>query len=111
MPGIVRVGLDAHVGHASPTPNPFHSTPYATGASKVFINGAKVVRIGDTTGCGDPAAAGSSYRPMPWYQARHGWQVVMYILPVRLTGTWSPVQAVSVSLVSSMVMSGSRAVR
>ena len=60
MPGIVRVGLDTHVGHASPTPNPFHQTAYATGASKVFINGAKVVRIGDTTSCGDPAAAGSS---------------------------------------------------
>ena len=60
MPGIVRVGTDKHVGHASPTPNPFHQTSYATGAAKVFVNGAKVVRIGDTTGCGDPAAAGSS---------------------------------------------------
>ena len=60
MPGIVRVGLDTHVGHASPTPNPFHKTSYATGAEKVFVNGANAVRIGDTTGCGDPAAAGSS---------------------------------------------------
>ena len=60
MPGIVRVGIDTHVGHAAPTPNPFHQTSYATGAAKVFVNGAKVVRIGDTTGCRDPAAAGSS---------------------------------------------------
>ena len=52
MPGIVRVGLDTHVGHASPTPNPFHKTSYATGAAKVFVNGANAVRIGDTTGCG-----------------------------------------------------------
>ena len=36
MPGIVRVGTDKHVGHASPTPNPFHKTPYATGAATVF---------------------------------------------------------------------------
>ena len=41
MPGIVRVGTDKHVGHASPTPNPFHKTPYATGAATVFVNGAK----------------------------------------------------------------------
>ncbi len=60
MPGIVRVGTDSHVGHASPTPNPFHQTAYATGASKVFVNGAKAVRITDTTGCGDPASEGSS---------------------------------------------------
>ena len=59
MPGISRVGLDSHVGHASPTPNPFHQTPYATGSGDVFINSAKVVRIGDVTGCGDPAAGGS----------------------------------------------------
>lgn len=60
MPGIVRVGTDSHVGHASPTPNPFHQTAYATGAAKVFVNGAKAVRITDTTGCGDPASEGSS---------------------------------------------------
>ena len=59
MPGVVRVGLDSHVGHASPTPNPFHRTSYATGSSNVFTNGAKTVRIGDTTSCGDPATAGS----------------------------------------------------
>mgnify|MGYP001161459549 FL=1 len=59
MPGVVRVGLDSHVSHASPTPNPFHRTSYATGSSNVFTNGAKTVRIGDTTSCGDPATAGS----------------------------------------------------
>lgn len=59
MPAICRVGLDKHIGHASPTPNPFHSTPYAVGSDNVRVNGASVVRIGDTTGCGDPAVAGS----------------------------------------------------
>lgn len=59
MPAISRVGLDQHVGHASPTPNPFHQTPYASGSPNVFCNGAAVVRIGDATGCGDPAVGGS----------------------------------------------------
>jgi len=60
MPEVTRVGLDSHVGHASPTPNPFHQTAYAVGSPNVFTNGAATVRIGDTTSCGDPAAAGSS---------------------------------------------------
>jgi uncharacterized Zn-binding protein involved in type VI secretion len=60
MPAICRVGLDRHIGHASPTPNPFHSTRYATGSNNVRVNGAPVVRIGDRTGCGDPAVFGSS---------------------------------------------------
>ena len=55
MPGQVRVGLDSHIGHASPTPNPFHKTSYAVGSPNVDANGAAVVRKGDTTGCGDPA--------------------------------------------------------
>ena len=59
MPGIVRKGTDSHVGHASPTPNPFHSTAYASGSGNVFVNNASVVRIGDATGCGDPAVGGS----------------------------------------------------
>ena len=59
MPGIIRVGTDKHVGHASPSPNPFHKTPYATGAATVFVNGAKMVRVDDTTACADPATAGS----------------------------------------------------
>tara|TARA_B100000900_G_scaffold346056_1_gene310700 strand:- start:74 stop:370 length:297 start_codon:yes stop_codon:yes gene_type:complete len=60
MPEVTRVGLDSHVGHASPTPNPFHQTAYAVGSPNVFTNGAATVRIGDTTSCGDPATAGSS---------------------------------------------------
>ena len=60
MPAISRVGLDQHVGHASPTPNPFHQTPYATGSGNVFTNSKKTVRVGDTTECGDPATEGST---------------------------------------------------
>lgn len=59
MPGITRVGTDSHVGHASPTPNPFHKTSYASGSPNVIVNGASAVRIGDSTGCGDPAVGGS----------------------------------------------------
>lgn len=59
MPEVVRVGSDSHIGHASPTPNPFHVTPYATGSGNVFVNDDAVVRVGDVTGCGDPAAVGS----------------------------------------------------
>ena len=60
MPAVTRVELDKHKGHASPTPNPFHQTPYAVGSSNVFTNSAKTVRVGETTSCGDSAAAGSS---------------------------------------------------
>ena len=59
MPEVTRVGLDKHIGHLSPTPNPFHQTAYATGSSNVFTNSAKTTRIGDTTACGDPATGGS----------------------------------------------------
>jgi len=59
VPKVVRVGSDSHVGHASPTPNPFHVTPYATGSGDVFVNDDKVVRVGDVTGCGDPAVGSS----------------------------------------------------
>jgi len=59
MPEICRVGLDKHIGHASSTPNPYHQTPYSVGSPNVRINSASVVRIGDTTECGDPAVAGS----------------------------------------------------
>lgn len=55
MPAVVRVGQDVHVGHASPTPSPFHQTSYATGSPNVFTNNSKTVRKGDVTGCGDPA--------------------------------------------------------
>ena len=60
MPAIVRKGLDKHIGHASPTPNPFHKTSYITGSSNVFVNGADTVRKGDITACGDPATGASS---------------------------------------------------
>jgi|TARA_B100000214_G_scaffold241768_1_gene177086 uncharacterized Zn-binding protein involved in type VI secretion len=60
MPEVTRVGLDTHVGHASPTPNPFHQTAYSTGSANVITNGASTVRIGDTTSCGDPATGGST---------------------------------------------------
>ena len=59
MPEVTRVDADKHVGHASPTPNPFHRTAYATGSDDVITNGKKTVRIGDVTYCGDPAVAGS----------------------------------------------------
>ena len=59
MPPETRVGQDSHVGHASPTPNPFHSTPYASGSPNVLTNGSLTVRIGDATACGDPATGGS----------------------------------------------------
>jgi len=60
MPGIVRTNSDSHIGHASPTPNPFHKTSYEEGSSNVYVNGEKAVRIGDKTYCGDPATGGSS---------------------------------------------------
>jgi len=59
MPGIVRVSKDKHVGHASPTKNPFHQTPYAVGSPNVFVNSSKAVRVGDSTSCGDVAVNGS----------------------------------------------------
>lgn len=59
MPAVVRVGSDTHIGHASPTPNPFHKTAYASGSSDVFTNSKPTVRVGDVTGCGDPATSGS----------------------------------------------------
>jgi len=59
MPGIVRVDQDAHVGHDSPSPGPFHQTAYATGSENTFCNETAIVRIGDPTYCGDPASGGS----------------------------------------------------
>ncbi len=59
MAGITRVG-DAHQGHASATPNPFHKTTYAAGSSNVNVNGKPAVREGDATGCGDKAVGKSS---------------------------------------------------
>ena len=53
MPPVTRVTQDSHIGHASPTPSPFHSTPYASGSSNVLTNGTQTVRIGDVTACGE----------------------------------------------------------
>ena len=50
MPACVRSGLDVHVGHASPTPNPFHQTAYTGGSPNVSINSAASIRVGDATG-------------------------------------------------------------
>lgn len=59
--GLVRDGQDRHYGHASPTPNPFHKTPYNSSLQdRVFVEGRKAIVIGDQTGCGDPAVGGSS---------------------------------------------------
>ena len=60
MPEVTRVNKDKHVGHLSPTPNPFHQTAYATGSENVLTNSERTVRIGDTTSCGDPATGGST---------------------------------------------------
>lgn len=57
---ITRRLADKHIGHKSRTPNPFHKTAYSDGSPDVFVNGKGVVRIGDKTFCGDPAAEGSS---------------------------------------------------
>jgi len=60
MPGIVRKD-DVHVGHASPTPNPKHTTSYTGGSSNVFVNSKNAIRANqDKTSCGDPAVEGSA---------------------------------------------------
>jgi len=57
---IVRDRIDRHYGHASPTPNPFHQTPYnSTKQSKVFVETRKAIVKGDKTACGDPAVGAS----------------------------------------------------
>ena len=60
MPAVCRVELDKHIGHASDTPNPFHSTAYDEGSPDVYTNSKKTVRIGDKTICKDPATGGST---------------------------------------------------
>lgn len=59
MPGVVRTNEDVHVGHASPSPSPFHQTPYKEGSPDVFTNNENTVRINDKTECADPAIEGS----------------------------------------------------
>jgi uncharacterized Zn-binding protein involved in type VI secretion len=60
MPSIVRTNVDKHIGHASPSPNPFHQTVYVVGSPDVFVNNENAVRVGDNTACEDKAAEGSS---------------------------------------------------
>ena len=56
-----RTILDKHVGHASPTPNPFHKKPYTSGGQIfVSIEGQIAVVQGGSTGCGDKAVGGSA---------------------------------------------------
>jgi uncharacterized Zn-binding protein involved in type VI secretion len=59
MPGIVRDG-DLHEGHTNTVTGEFHQTAYVAGQDTVLIEGRKVVLVGDTTSCGDPAVIGSS---------------------------------------------------
>ena len=61
MPEVCRNSSDSHIGHASPTPNPFHKTSYVSSRqTKVFAEGDRVIVEGDKTGCGDPAVGKSS---------------------------------------------------
>ena len=62
MPAAARKGIDTHIGHASPTPNPFHKTPYVVaGQTSVFGQGGFIVTAGGgSTACGDDAVGGSS---------------------------------------------------
>ena len=59
--GLVRDRVDRHYGHASPTPNPFHKTPYnSTKQQKVFVETRKAIVKGDKTACGDTAVGAST---------------------------------------------------
>jgi len=48
-----------HVGHASPTPNPFHQTKYVASQTSVFAGLGNVIRDGDATSSGDPVVGTS----------------------------------------------------
>jgi|TARA_B110000977_G_C11007235_1_gene466240 uncharacterized Zn-binding protein involved in type VI secretion len=50
---FVTTNIHRHIGHASPTPNPFHVTPYIASQVLVTAGGAPVIRLGDGTACGD----------------------------------------------------------
>jgi uncharacterized Zn-binding protein involved in type VI secretion len=61
MPGIARKGIDRNVGHASPTPNPFHNSPGAVaGQTKVKVNGFLAMTNMGSYACGDNAVGGSA---------------------------------------------------
>ena len=50
MPSVIRKGIDSHIGHASPTPNPFHKSKYVVaGQSKVSAQGGLVITTGGST--------------------------------------------------------------
>jgi uncharacterized Zn-binding protein involved in type VI secretion len=58
---LTRTGIDTHIGHASPTPNPFHKTPYVSaGQIHVLAHGGFAVVVGGSTACGDFAVGGST---------------------------------------------------
>ena len=58
---VVRDRIDRHYGHASPTPNPKHKTPYVSSLQdKVYVEGKKAIVKDDKTACGDPAVGCSS---------------------------------------------------
>jgi len=73
MPGVTRANVDRHIGHARPTiygpgPDgpvvispgaPVHQTNYKAGQTTVYANNNPVIRLTDTTECGDPASEGS----------------------------------------------------
>lgn len=56
---ITRDG-DKHIGHASPTPNPFHQTAYVPSVEKTYSDGKKIIVLGDSTSCGDPVSGTAS---------------------------------------------------
>lgn len=56
----VCTNVDTHFGHASPTPNPFHITPYVATQSLVTAMGTPIITVGDLTACGDPVVGFSS---------------------------------------------------
>lgn len=59
---VTRLFVDKHLGHASPTPNPFHATPYvASPNSRVTANNIPICVIGAATACGDFAVGGSAF--------------------------------------------------
>ena len=58
---VVRELDDRHYGHASPTPNPFHQTPYVSSKQeKAFAENKKIIVKGDKTACTDPAVGAST---------------------------------------------------
>ena len=59
MPEVVRANADSHIGHASPTPNPFHKTNY-TNAAQGKVYAESNATSGHGSWGGNAAATGSS---------------------------------------------------